>query len=68
MTNHLLAAAQHARAAAQHAAAGGDRATYWMLLSITETLVGDPELGETFADLALRYETGSLTPPAQKLA
>lgn len=63
MTNHLLAAAQHARAAAHHAAAAGDRASYWGLLAVTEHLAGDPALGETFADLALKYEQGLIPEP-----
>lgn len=64
MPNHLLAAAQHARTAAHHAAAAGARASYWGLLSEAEILAGDPELGETFADLALKYDQGLLLPPA----
>lgn len=64
MTNHLLAAAQHARTAAFHAATAGSRASYWSLLSQAEILAGDPHFGETFADLARKYEQGLLQPPA----
>lgn len=63
MTNHLLAAAQHARTAAFHAATAGSRASYWSLLSEAETLAGDPAFREICADLARKYEQGLLQPP-----
>lgn len=64
MTNHLLAAAKLARSAAHHAAAAGDRAAYWGLLAQTEYLGGDPELGDRFDSLSIKYKTGLLLPPA----
>lgn len=63
MTNHLLAAAQHARSAAHHAAAAGDRTMYWALLASTECLAGDPELCDIFSDLSVRCAQAELPEP-----
>lgn len=64
MTDHLLTASKLARSAAHHAAAAGDHSAYWALLAQTEYLGGDPELGDRFDSLSMKYKTGLLLPPA----
>lgn len=63
MTNHRLAAAQHARAAALYLGATDDRAGYWRLLGEAELVLGRP--AEVYLQLATRYSLGLVDGHAQ---
>lgn len=56
MTDHRLAAAQHARAAALHLGATEDRCGYWRMLAEADLCIARP--AEHYLQLATRYSLG----------